>query len=198
MRVLSKSSEVCLQVATIQQQHWKSRSNSYHLPPPLQSNIKPRFVLLFHSVSAVKLALINQSVMATTEPAENGSTLAPELDLQPASVANDSDQQTFRNPTTDSVESAQKPNSLESESALPAQPSTATTTATTVLPPEKRWPGWPGDCVFRLIVPVSKVGSIIGRKGDIIKRMCEETRARIKILEGPIGSPDRIVTLSNA
>ncbi|KAI3701716.1 hypothetical protein L6452_26992 [Arctium lappa] len=61
---------------------------------------------------------------------------------------------------------------------------------------EKKWPGWPGDCVFRLIVPVLKVGSIIGRKGDLIKKMCEETKARIRVLEGPVGNPDRIVLIS--
>jgi len=63
-------------------------------------------------------------------------------------------------------------------------------------PPERRWLGWPGDCVFRLIVPVGKVGSIIGRKGELIKKMCEETRSRIRVLDAPIGTPDRIVSLN--
>lgn len=61
---------------------------------------------------------------------------------------------------------------------------------------EKRWPGWPGFCVFRLVVPVLKVGSIIGRKGDLIKKMCEETRARVRVLDGPVGNPDRIVLIT--
>ncbi|KAD3068142.1 hypothetical protein R6Q59_017910 [Mikania micrantha] len=61
---------------------------------------------------------------------------------------------------------------------------------------EKKWPGWPGDCVFRIIVPVLKVGSIIGRKGDIIKKMCEDTKARIRVLDAPVGTPDRIVLIS--
>jgi poly(rC)-binding protein 2/3/4 len=60
---------------------------------------------------------------------------------------------------------------------------------------EKRWPGWPGHCVFRLIVPVLKVGIIIGRKGELIKKTCEETRARIRVLDAPVGTPDRIVSL---
>ncbi|XP_077235159.1 RNA-binding KH domain-containing protein PEPPER-like isoform X2 [Tasmannia lanceolata] len=60
----------------------------------------------------------------------------------------------------------------------------------------KRWPGWPGDSVFRLVVPVLKVGSIIGRKGELIKKMCEETRARIRILDGALGTTDRIVLIS--
>ncbi|KAK4364861.1 hypothetical protein RND71_016219 [Anisodus tanguticus] len=60
----------------------------------------------------------------------------------------------------------------------------------------EKWPGWPGDNVFRLVVPVLKVGSIIGRKGEIVKKMCEETRARIRVLEGPLGNSDRIVLIS--
>lgn len=59
---------------------------------------------------------------------------------------------------------------------------------------EKRWPGWPGHCVFRLIVPVVKVGIIIGRKGELIKKTCEETHARIRVLDAPVGTPDRIVS----
>ncbi|KAL2896812.1 RNA-binding KH domain-containing protein PEPPER [Bienertia sinuspersici] len=66
-------------------------------------------------------------------------------------------------------------------------------TATTTTP---KWPGWPGDNVFRLIVPVLKVGSIIGRKGELVKKMCDETRARIRILEAPVGTPDRVVLIS--
>ncbi|XP_052192312.1 flowering locus K homology domain-like [Diospyros lotus] len=61
---------------------------------------------------------------------------------------------------------------------------------------EKRWPGWPGESVFRMLVPVQKVGSIIGRKGEYIKKMCEETRARIKILDGPPGTTERAVMVS--
>ncbi|WJX91048.1 hypothetical protein P8452_72879 [Trifolium repens] len=61
---------------------------------------------------------------------------------------------------------------------------------------DKRWPGWPGHCVFRLIVPVLKVGIIIGRKGELIKKTCEETRARIRVLDAPVGTPDRIVLIS--
>lgn len=65
------------------------------------------------------------------------------------------------------------------------------------VPMEKpKWPGWPGSCVFRLIVPVLKVGSIIGRKGELVKKMCEETGAKIRVLDGPASSPDRVVLIS--
>ncbi|MQL87384.1 hypothetical protein Taro_019904 [Colocasia esculenta] len=60
----------------------------------------------------------------------------------------------------------------------------------------KRWPGWPGANVFRVIVPVAKVGGIIGRRGELIKKLCEETRARVRILEGAVGTSDRIVLIS--
>ncbi|CAL9038415.1 unnamed protein product [Musa banksii] len=39
-------------------------------------------------------------------------------------------------------------------------------------------------------------GHIIGRKGELIKKLCEETKARVRILEGPIGVSDRIVLIS--
>ncbi|CAJ1975848.1 unnamed protein product [Sphenostylis stenocarpa] len=85
------------------------------------------------------------------------------------------------------------PNNV-SASQSPAETEADTTAAAPL--PERRWPGWPGDCVFRLIVPVGKVGSIIGRKGELIKKMCEETRSRIRVLDAPLGTPDRIVLVS--
>lgn len=59
---------------------------------------------------------------------------------------------------------------------------------------EKRWPGWPGENVFRMLVPSQKVGGIIGRKGEYIKKTCEETKARIKVLDGPHGTKERAVS----
>nr|ABR16694.1 unknown [Picea sitchensis] len=61
---------------------------------------------------------------------------------------------------------------------------------------EKKWPGWPGENVFRMLVPSQKVGGIIGRKGEFVKKMCEETRSRIKILDGLSGTPERVVMVS--
>ncbi|CAL0301809.1 unnamed protein product [Lupinus luteus] len=61
---------------------------------------------------------------------------------------------------------------------------------------EKRWPGWPGESVFRMLVPAQKVGGIIGRKGEFIKKIVEETRARVKILDGPPGTSERAVMVS--
>ncbi|KAK9683940.1 hypothetical protein RND81_10G176500 [Saponaria officinalis] len=66
--------------------------------------------------------------------------------------------------------------------------------ATTTTSP--KWPGWPGDNVFRLIVPVVKVGGIIGRKGELIRKLCDDTRARVRVLDAPAGTPDRVVLVS--
>lgn len=60
---------------------------------------------------------------------------------------------------------------------------------------DKKWPGWPGESVFRMLVPAQKVGGIIGRKGEFIKKIVEETRARIKILDGPPGTAERAVSI---
>lgn len=59
---------------------------------------------------------------------------------------------------------------------------------------EERWPGWPGENVFRILVPVQKVGGIIGRKGESIKKITEMTKARIKVLDDPLGSLERAVS----
>ncbi|RVW54971.1 Flowering locus K-likey domain [Vitis vinifera] len=57
----------------------------------------------------------------------------------------------------------------------------------------EKWPGWPGENVFRMLIPVQKVGYIIGRKGEHIKKLSEETKARIKILDGPPGTSERAI-----
>uniref|UniRef100_A0ACD5V8K5 Uncharacterized protein n=1 Tax=Avena sativa TaxID=4498 RepID=A0ACD5V8K5_AVESA len=59
-----------------------------------------------------------------------------------------------------------------------------------------RWPGYPGASVFRLVVAGDKVGGLIGRAGEIIRRLCEETRARVRILEAMDGVASRIVLIS--
>ncbi|XWS36385.1 hypothetical protein CRYUN_Cryun20dG0080800 [Craigia yunnanensis] len=60
----------------------------------------------------------------------------------------------------------------------------------------EKWPGWPGENVFRMLVPAQKVGSIIGRKGEFIKKISEESRARIKILDAPPATSERVVMVS--
>lgn len=105
--------------------------------------------------------------MASTRQTQNGSVVTQEpLTTNPNSQVAD-------------------PNSLKNEPGSGAE----------VLAEKPKWPGWPGDCVFRLVVPVLKVGSIIGRKGELVKKMCEDTGAKIRVLDGPVSSPDRVVSL---
>ncbi|XP_052143249.1 RNA-binding KH domain-containing protein PEPPER-like [Oryza glaberrima] len=60
-----------------------------------------------------------------------------------------------------------------------------------------RWPGWPGASVFRLVVATDKVGGLIGRRGDTIKRLCEDTRARVRVLDAAAAAAaNRIVLIS--
>lgn len=127
--------------------------------------------------------------MATKEPAGNGVPKARESDSH--SLPSDATPgAATANRTASSAEADDNRSAESSEPVPPTESRDAPTAA------DKRWPGWPGDCVFRLIVPVLKVGSIIGRKGELIKKMCEETRARIRVLDGAVGTPDRIVLIS--
>ncbi|XP_063948257.1 uncharacterized protein LOC135152300 [Daucus carota subsp. sativus] len=65
-------------------------------------------------------------------------------------------------------------------------------------PEQPKWPGWSGYIVYRIIVPATKVSCIIGRKGEAVKKLCAETRARVNVLHGPvITSAHRIVLVSS-
>ncbi|XP_021815977.1 RNA-binding KH domain-containing protein PEPPER [Prunus avium] len=141
--------------------------------------------------------------MATAQPTENGSAKATEPDPQQptsetttAPITVPESDQTATTATADNSPN-QNPEPDSGPQPEPgAQETTTTASGDATSIADKRWPGWPGDCVFRLIVPVLKVGSIIGRKGELIKKMCEETRARIRVLDGAVGTPDRIVLIS--
>lgn len=149
---------------------------------------------------------------ATTEHVENGSATAPGPDPETQTSSDATKPQSEAEPaSTDSntaaadaatdaaADEATENDPPEAEVAASESVPVETAAPATTTGPEPeaaKWPGWPGHCVFRLIVPVLKVGSIIGRKGDLIKKMCEETRARIRVLDGPVGSPDRIVLIS--
>ncbi|XP_050236187.1 flowering locus K homology domain-like [Mercurialis annua] len=60
---------------------------------------------------------------------------------------------------------------------------------------EAKWPGWPGESVFRILVPAQKVAALIGLNGVYIKRMEEETKARIRVLRAPLGSLEKTVII---
>ncbi|CAN6864944.1 unnamed protein product [Brassica oleracea] len=54
------------------------------------------------------------------------------------------------------------------------------------------------DTVFRYLCPVKKIGSVIGRGGDIVKQLRMETKAKIKIGEAVPGCDERVVTIFSA
>ncbi|CAK9136319.1 unnamed protein product [Ilex paraguariensis] len=51
------------------------------------------------------------------------------------------------------------------------------------------------DTVFRYLCPVRKIGSIIGRGGDIAKQLRAETQAKIRISETVPSCDERVVTI---
>ncbi|OIT00123.1 PREDICTED: RNA-binding KH domain-containing protein PEPPER-like [Nicotiana attenuata] len=122
--------------------------------------------------------------MASTEQTQNGSTISPET-----LTATTETKPEPENPQ-------QKPEETTDQGPDPVSVNAEPVPAAEVSIEKPKWPGWPGSCVFRIVVPVVKVGSIIGRKGELVKKMCEETGAKIRVLDGPPSSPDRIVLIS--
>ncbi|CAH2072697.1 unnamed protein product [Thlaspi arvense] len=51
------------------------------------------------------------------------------------------------------------------------------------------------DTVFRYLCPVKKIGSVIGRGGDIVKQLRMETRSKIRIGEAMPGCDERVITI---
>ncbi|CAN8251662.1 unnamed protein product [Cochlearia groenlandica] len=52
-----------------------------------------------------------------------------------------------------------------------------------------------GHASFRLLCPISQVGSVIGKSGSVIKQLQQSTGAKIRVEEPPIGSQDRVITI---
>ncbi|KAG8659539.1 KH domain-containing protein At4g18375 isoform X1 [Manihot esculenta] len=54
------------------------------------------------------------------------------------------------------------------------------------------------DTVYRYLCPVKKIGSIIGRGGDIVKQLRIDTKSKIRIGETVPGCEERVVTIHSA
>ncbi|CAH8280783.1 unnamed protein product [Arabidopsis lyrata] len=52
-----------------------------------------------------------------------------------------------------------------------------------------------GHAAFRLLCPLSHVGAVIGKSGNVIKQLQQSTGAKIRVEEPPFGSPDRVITI---
>lgn len=59
---------------------------------------------------------------------------------------------------------------------------------------ENRYPGWPGTSVFRMLIPSHKVGAIIGHKCERVRRLCEETKACVRIIGGQLCVAEQAVS----
>jgi hypothetical protein len=58
-----------------------------------------------------------------------------------------------------------------------------------------RYPGWPGTSVFRmLLIPAHKVGAIIGHRGERVRRLCDETKACVRIIGGHLCATEHAVS----
>ncbi|XP_076915652.1 KH domain-containing protein At4g18375-like isoform X1 [Bidens hawaiensis] len=53
----------------------------------------------------------------------------------------------------------------------------------------------PDDTVYRYLCPSKKIGSIMGRGGDIVKQLRSETKAKIRIGDSVPGCDERVVTI---
>uniref|UniRef100_A0A7C9A573 K Homology domain-containing protein n=1 Tax=Opuntia streptacantha TaxID=393608 RepID=A0A7C9A573_OPUST len=53
----------------------------------------------------------------------------------------------------------------------------------------------PEDTVYRYLCPASKIGSIIGRGGEIVKQLRADTKSKIRIGETVPGCDERVVTI---
>lgn len=51
------------------------------------------------------------------------------------------------------------------------------------------------DTVYRYLCPGKKIGSVIGRGGEIVKQLRAETKAKIRICEIVPGSDERVITI---
>ncbi|XP_062205560.1 RNA-binding KH domain-containing protein PEPPER-like [Phragmites australis] len=60
---------------------------------------------------------------------------------------------------------------------------------------EDRYPGWPGTSVFRILIPAQKVGAIIGHEGERVRRLCEKTKACIRIIGGHLCAAEHAVII---
>jgi len=56
----------------------------------------------------------------------------------------------------------------------------------------------PGSVVFRLLCPVSRIGSVIGKGGAIISQIRQESGVKVKIEEAIPGCDERVITISGS
>ncbi|MBA0715550.1 hypothetical protein Golax_014440 [Gossypium laxum] len=53
----------------------------------------------------------------------------------------------------------------------------------------------PGDTVYRILCPSRKIGGVIGKGGNIVKALRQETRAKITVGDSVLGCDERVVVI---
>ncbi|KAK3156813.1 hypothetical protein QOZ80_2AG0112270 [Eleusine coracana subsp. coracana] len=55
----------------------------------------------------------------------------------------------------------------------------------------------PVETIYRILCPVKKIGSVLGRGGDIVKALREETKAKIRVADSIPGADERVIIIFN-
>ncbi|ONM05471.1 Nucleic acid binding protein [Zea mays] len=55
----------------------------------------------------------------------------------------------------------------------------------------------PIETIYRILCPVKKIGSVLGRGGDIVKALREETKAKIRVADSIPGADERVIIIFN-
>lgn len=55
----------------------------------------------------------------------------------------------------------------------------------------------PIETIYRILCPVKKIGSVLGRGGDIVKAIREETKAKIRVADSIPGADERVIIIFN-
>lgn len=55
----------------------------------------------------------------------------------------------------------------------------------------------PIETIYRILCPVKKIGSVLGRGGNIVKALREETKAKIRVADSIPGADERVIIIFN-
>ncbi|AQK64890.1 Flowering locus K homology domain [Zea mays] len=55
----------------------------------------------------------------------------------------------------------------------------------------------PIETIYRILCPAKKIGSVLGRGGDIVKALREETKAKIRVADSIPGADERVIIIFN-
>ncbi|CAL4942586.1 unnamed protein product [Urochloa decumbens] len=55
----------------------------------------------------------------------------------------------------------------------------------------------PIETIYRILCPIKKIGSVLGRGGDIVKALREETKSKIRVADSIPGADERVIIIFN-